>query len=172
VRFCSEFSKFKTKLYTGKLLTQVSHRKTTNSRKHNNGNTFTNNKPNHSTRSRFSHLIQEGCVGKHLSSEKKNIFRELLDLTVYFSLTLITKSKSKLFYDRRSAGKSNLISGCHSCDQFFFLFHGNFLQIFAVILLLGALSDERIALHFSCYWSSSAQSFSSLSPVGLVTIFH
>jgi hypothetical protein len=33
VRFCNGFPKFKTKLYTGTLLSQVSHRKTANSRK-------------------------------------------------------------------------------------------------------------------------------------------
>jgi hypothetical protein len=53
--FCSSFLKFKTKLYTDTLLSQVGHHKTTNSQKQNNGNMFTNNKPNHSARRRLPH---------------------------------------------------------------------------------------------------------------------
>jgi hypothetical protein len=57
VRFFSGSPKFEAKLYTDLLLSQVSHRK---NRKHNNGNTFTNNKPNHSTRRRFPYFFKKG----------------------------------------------------------------------------------------------------------------
>jgi hypothetical protein len=54
-----QFSKLKTELYTDTPLSQVSHRKTANSQKHKNG-TFTNKKPNHSTRCRLPHCFKKG----------------------------------------------------------------------------------------------------------------
>jgi hypothetical protein len=43
----------------------------------------------------------------------------------------------------------------------------------AGLLVWGALSDERTGLPFAnCYWPSPVQSFSGLSPVGLVAIFY
>jgi hypothetical protein len=56
-------NKFETKLHTDVLLSQVSHRKTANSRKHNNGNAFTNNKPNNLTRRRMPHCFKKGVWG-------------------------------------------------------------------------------------------------------------
>jgi hypothetical protein len=72
--FCSGFPKFKTKLYTDTLLSQVDHRKTENSgenttmeMKHNKGNTFTKNKIQILNSSPLATLIQEVCMGRHLS---------------------------------------------------------------------------------------------------------
>jgi hypothetical protein len=60
VRFCSGFPKFKAKLYTDTLLSQVSHRKTTKSGKDNNGNTFTSNKRSNSTQRLLPHWFKKG----------------------------------------------------------------------------------------------------------------
>jgi hypothetical protein len=67
VCFCSGFPKFKTKLCTDTLLSEASHPKTANSRKHNNGNMSTNNKPNHSNWCRLPHSFKQGVWGRHVS---------------------------------------------------------------------------------------------------------
>jgi hypothetical protein len=89
VRFCSGFPKFKTKLYTDKLLSQVSHHKTANSRKHNNVNTF-NNKRNHLTRRRLPHWFKKGVwrdtyryFDVLITIRAKFKFQQLLDRTTY-----------------------------------------------------------------------------------------
>jgi hypothetical protein len=60
---------------------------------------------------------------------------------------MVTVSKSKLYYDRRSVGQSVLVSGTHLGPATNFspsLF--NYFQTVAGLLMWGALSDERTGL--------------------------
>jgi hypothetical protein len=53
----------------------------------------------------------------------------------------------KLSYEGRSVGQSILLSGHHTGPAtIFFLFDGNYLQIFAVFYYGRTLSEERIGL--------------------------
>jgi hypothetical protein len=80
-----------------------------------------------------------------------------------------TKSKSKLYYDRRSAGHSVLEQSTHLgltirswllSDSCGFVGLGRPLW----------LEDGSVVCN--CYWPSPTQSFSGPSPVGLVAIFY
>jgi hypothetical protein len=82
---------------------------------------------------------------------------------------LFAKSKSKLYYDRRSAGKSVLEQSTHLG----FTTRSWLLSDICGFLDLGRpLWREDESVFYSCCWPSPAQSFSGPSPVGLVAIFY
>jgi hypothetical protein len=71
--------------------------------------------------------------------------------------------KSKLCYDRRSISQYVLASSTHLGLTTRFLL----LSDSCGFVHVGAVSDV-----YNCCWSSPAQSFSGLSPAGLVTLFY
>jgi hypothetical protein len=84
------------------------------------------------------------------------------------SLDLYSKSKSKLYYDRRSAGQSVLEQSTHLG-----LTTRSWLSDSCGFVGLGRpLWREDGSALCNCYWLSPAQSFSGPSPVGLVAIFY
>jgi hypothetical protein len=85
------------------------------------------------------------------------------------SLTLMLKSKSKLCYDRRSVSQSLSVSNTHLGlkTRFLLLSHScGFIDVRC------PLCREEVSVVYNCCWPSPAQSFSSPSPVGLMTVFY
>jgi hypothetical protein len=79
------------------------------------------------------------------------------------------KSKSKLYYDRRSAGQSVLEQSTHSgLTTRSWLLSDNC----GFVDLGRPLWREDGSVLYNCYWTSPAKSFSGPSPVGLVAIFY
>jgi hypothetical protein len=82
-------------------------------------------------------------------------------------------SKSKLYYDRRSVGKSDLVSGTHLGPRPIFLIL--YLIIFRQLRFLEVerpLWREVGSYNFQFLPASPAQPFSDLSPTGLRSIFY
>jgi hypothetical protein len=79
------------------------------------------------------------------------------------------KSKSNLYYDRRSASQSVLEQSTHLG----LMTRSWLLSDSCRFVGLGRpLRQEDRSVVCNCYWPSPAQSFSGPSPVGLVTIFY
>jgi hypothetical protein len=73
----------------------------------------------------------------------------------------VVKSKSKLYYDRRSAGQSESWVICYyMCDSY------------GLVLVGRPLWREVGSILCICCWPLPAQSFSDPSPLGLETIFY
>jgi hypothetical protein len=97
------------------------------------------------------------------------LLNTLFSNTLSLCSSLNIKSKSKLYYDRRSAGQSVLEQNTHLglttrswllCDSCGFVDLGR-----------PHWREDGSAV-CNCYWLSPAQSFSGPSPVGLVVIFY
>jgi hypothetical protein len=93
----------------------------------------------------------------------------LLYPSVFFCRILSSFSKSKLYYDRRSAGQSVLEQSTHFGDyeRSWFLSDSC-----GFVGLRRPLWREDGSAVCNCNWPSPAQSFSGPSSVGLVAIFY
>jgi hypothetical protein len=79
------------------------------------------------------------------------------------------KSKSKLYYDRRAVGQSVSVSGTHLGPATIFL---NIFRHWWFVDVRCPLWREVGLAVFSWCFTSAAQTFSGLSPAGLITTFH
>jgi hypothetical protein len=84
-------------------------------------------------------------------------------------------SKSMLFYNRQSVGQYVLVSEHHLLPATnYFLFHGNYLQIFEFLIMRRPLSWEEgsVIYSYNCHWALPTLPFSSSSPAEFETILY
>jgi hypothetical protein len=87
---------------------------------------------------------------------------------------VLSTVKSKLYYDRRSVGKSVLMSSIHlgtATSSSLSLFN-YFLGSCGCVVVGRPHWREIGSVVFSHCWASPAESFSGLSPAGVMTKFH
>jgi hypothetical protein len=81
-----------------------------------------------------------------------------------------SRSKSKLYYDRRPVGQSVWLSGTHVVHVTNFL--KLFLDSYGFVDVGRPLWQEVGSVALNCCWVSPTQSFSGLSPTGLMTTLY
>jgi hypothetical protein len=82
----------------------------------------------------------------------------------------VTESKSKLCYNWWSVSQSALVSGTHLGPMTRFSITIRQLQV--CLYVVPPLYREGGSIVYNCFWASPAQSFSGLSPAGLMTMFY
>jgi hypothetical protein len=117
-------------------------------------------------------LVAASNDGRSPSSWLRNCPRPQLPASHFwklqFSTDSINKSKSELFYDRRSVGQFVSVSSPVWGPRSDFCY----CHTFAILLMGHSLWREDGSIVYNFCWSSSAQSFSGPSPAGLMTVFY